>query len=187
MSHQRPIFNSGIYGKANQVVMNTLLEAADAVQIHSAGLEWAQMNSAPEGPQPRMFLARLSTATSLGALTYRWTYAGQAAVLDASNSVSALLVNDSSLQFSGAINLRELFNVNNPVDGMDPNAPQVTVGPVGATYQGNNLWSFDELEAAVVMYAFFLTNGSPVLYFDRPNPVRCYEDLFGGEEGGGGE
>ena len=183
MSHQRPIFSNGLFGKANQIVMNNLLEVADTVQQYQAGLVNSQ-GGILEGRQvTRTFLAKLNTATSLGALTYRWTYAGVPVVFNAATQTVAI-VNDSADQFSGAFNLREMYNLLNPVDGMDPSAPPVSVGAVGATYTGSNTWSTTNLQAVVVMYVTVDQAGTVVHYFDRPNPVRCGEDSFippGGE------
>lgn len=175
MSHQRPIFQSGLFGKANQIVLNNLLEVADTVQQYQAGLINSQGGILEDRQVVRSFLARLNSATSLGALTYRWTYSGVPWVFGTNQGEA---VNDSSDQFTGAINLRELFNVLNPVDGMDPTAPPVSVGPVGSTYTGSNTWSITNLQAVVVMYVTVDKFGNVVRYFDRPNPVRCGEESF---------
>lgn len=177
MSHQRPIFQSGLFGKANQIVLNNLLDVADTVQQYQAGLINSQGGILEDRQVVRSFLAKLSTATPIG--SYRWSYAGKKCVFSFG---STTVVNDSADDFSGALNLRELFNTTNPVDGMNPTEPDVSVGPVGSTYSGCNEWSTANLEAVVVMYVTVSTNGSVVYYFDRPNPVRCLEDCFGGGE-----
>jgi hypothetical protein len=37
MSNQRPIFNNGLYGKANRTVMNAFMDSADALAANQPG------------------------------------------------------------------------------------------------------------------------------------------------------
>ncbi len=181
MSNQRPIFNenAGLFGKANRVVMNGIMDTVDTVNQYHAGLVAAQQLLLEQRQSLRHFLAKLDTATSLGAGSYRWTYTGKPAVI---TLVGAEFVNDTADNFTEAINLREFFNGSNPVDGMNPTAPQVSIGAVGSSYVGSNVWSTTDLEALVIMYVTTKKNGDSVYFFDRPNPTRCFEPAF---EGGG--
>lgn len=176
MSHQRPIFTTGLYGKANHVVMNGMVEAVETVGDYRGALEWARQQLAEDPQTMRSFPAVLSSAASMGAGTYRWTYSGSRAVFLSSGSPQVESINDSTDGFSGAYNLRELFNQTNPVDGMNPTVnPEVTVGPVGASYTSTNTWSVTSLKAVVIMYVTLDKQGNVFRFFDRPNPVRCKE------------
>lgn len=156
--------------------MNGLLDAADAVVANSPGIYAAQQLLLEDRQNLRCFLARIETATLIQT-NRMWSYSGRAWNIDTSYGSPGTFVNDSRDQFTGAINLRELFNYDNPIDGMDPTDPAVTVGPVGSTNAGNT-WSTGNLKAVVVMYATVKANGSPVWFFDRPNPVRCQVTEF---------
>lgn len=176
MSYQRPIFTTGLYGKANHVVMNGMVEAVETVGDYRGALEWARQQLAEDPQTMRSFPAVLTSAASMGAGTYRWTYSGSRAVFLSSGSPQVESINDSTDGFSGAYNLRELFNQTNPIDGMNPTAnPEVTVGPVGATYTSTNTWSVTSLKAVVIMYVTLDKQGNVFRFFDRPNPVRCKE------------
>jgi hypothetical protein len=181
VSNQRPIFNenAGLFGKANRVVMNGIMDTVDTVNQYQAALMAAQQLLLEQRQTMRFFLAKLNTATSLA--SYRWTYSGVPVILNGSTQ-TFVAVNDSSDQFSGALNLREVFNQTNPVDGMNPTDPDVSVGPVGSTYSGCNVWTTANLEAIVIVYVTVSTSGSVLYFFDRPNPIRCFEDCFGGGE-----
>lgn len=191
MSNQRPIFNgnAGLFGKANRVVMNTIMDTVDTVQQYQAGMIAAQSLLLEDRQTIRYFLAKLTTATSLGSGTYKWTYSGSPVVFNTLGSPvgypGGAAVNDSADQFAAAINLREFYNDSNPVDGMNPTAPGVSVGPVGSTYIASNEWSTTNLEAVVIMYVTVNNLGSVIYFFDRPNPIRCGEESFVPPEGGG--
>ena len=170
MSDQRPIFNSGLYGKANRVVMNGLIDAAEAFQQHRDGIEWATLASAPDRFSTRYFLGRVTSATAISGASNRWTYSGVPIVILADHSVAS--VNDTSDQFSGAMNLREAFNQSTKVDGMDTTSPAVSTGPVGSSWNGS-AWSTSSLQAVMLIGVTLNTDGTPRYFFDRPNPIRC--------------
>jgi hypothetical protein len=172
VSDQRPIFNSGLYGKANRVVMNGLVDAAEAFQQHRDGIEWATLASAPDRFSTRYFLGRVTSATAISGTHNRWTYSGVPIVTLADHSVAS--INDSSDQFSNAINLRECFNEAQLVDSMNTvtPGPGFTVGPVGSVWTGST-WSTSDLKAVMLIGVTLNTNGSPRYFFDRPNPSRC--------------
>lgn len=189
MSNQRPIFNenAGLFGKANRVVMNGIIDTVDTVNQYQAAMMAAQQLLLEQRQTMRFFLAKLNTATSLGTGTYKWTYSGTPFVLNTLGTPagypSGAAVNDSADQFSAAINLREFYNHSNPVDGMNPTMPAVSVGPVGSTYTGQNTWTTSNLQAVVIVYVTVNSSGGVVYFFDRPNPVVCAEESF--FEGGG--
>lgn len=171
MSNQRPIFNSGLYGKANRTVMNAFMESADTLAANQGAIDWAYRASMPEPFATRTFLARIQTATVITA-NCRWSYAGTEAVL-LSASPWHEIVTGSNYDFTGALNLRELFNVSGTdIDGMDISSPASTVGPVGSAYVGA-AWGTTGLEALVVMTMSYTKTGEVSYYFDRPNPIRC--------------
>lgn len=173
MSNQRPIFNNGLYGKANRTVMNAFMESADTLAANQGAIEWAYRASMPEPFATRTFLARIQTATVI-TVGCRWSYAGTEAVL-LSASPWHEIVTGSNYDFTGALNLRELFNSGaNDIDGMDISTPASTVGPVGSAYVGSaSAWGTTGLEALVVMTMSYTKTGAVSYYFDRPNPIRC--------------
>jgi hypothetical protein len=171
MSNQRPIFNSGLYGKANRTVMNAFMDSADTLAANQGAIDWAYRASMPEPFATRTFLARIQTATVITA-NCRWSYAGTEAVL-LSASPWHEIVTGSNYDFTGALNLRELFNTSGTdIDGMDISTPASTVGPVGSAY-ASAAWGTTGLEALVVMTMSYTKTGTVSYYFDRPNPIRC--------------
>ena len=102
----------------------------------------------------------------------KWSYAGTEAVL-LSASPWHEIVTGSNYDFTGALNLRELFNTSGTdIDGMDISSPASTVGPVGSAY-ASAAWGTTGLEALVVMTMSYTKTGAVSYYFDRPNPIRC--------------
>jgi hypothetical protein len=170
MSNQRPIFNSGLYGKANRTVMNAFMESADTLAANQGAIDWAYRASMPEAFTSRTFLARIQTASVITA-GCRWSYSGTEAVL-LSASPWHETVSGTQYDFTGAINLREIFNSSSTdIDGMDLTSPASTVGPVGSYYSSG--WVTSGLEALVVMTVAYTKTGAASYYFDRPNPIRC--------------
>lgn len=171
MSNQRPIFNSGLYGKANRTVMNAFMDSADTLAANQSAIDYAYRASMPEPMQSRTFLARITTASSLigGA---QWSYSGtEAVMLNATPWVES--VSGTGNTFSGAMNLRELFNTGSTyIDGMSLASPSATVGPVGSHWDGT-AWTTGSLEAVTIMTVSVCKNGIVTYYFDRPNPMRC--------------
>lgn len=171
MSNQRPIFNNGLYGKANRTVMNAFMDSSDTLAANQNAIDYAYRASMPEPFATRTFLARINTATVLIA-NCKWSYAGTEAVL-LSDTPYHEIVTGSNYDFTGALNLRELFNSSGvDIDGMDLNTPPSTVGPVGSAYI-SAAWSTSSLEALVVMTMTYSKTGAVSYYFDRPNPIRC--------------
>jgi hypothetical protein len=170
MSNQRPIFNSGLYGKANRTVMNAFMDSADALAANQPAIDYAYRASMPEAFATRTFLARIQTATLITA--GRWSYAGTEAVL-LSASPWHENVTGTQYDFTGALNLREIFNTSGTdIDGMDFTTPASTVGPVGSSYV-SAAWATTSLEALVIMTVSYTKTGAVSYYFDRPNPMRC--------------
>ena len=170
MSNQRPIFNSGLYGKANRTVMNAFMDSAETLAANQPAIDYAYRASMPEAFATRTFLARIQTATAITA--GRWSYAGTEAVL-LSVSPWHETVTGTQYDFTGALNLREIFNTSGTdIDGMDLTTPASTVGPVGSAYV-SAAWATTSLEALVIMTVSYTKTGAVSYYFDRPNPIRC--------------
>lgn len=173
MSYQRPIFNGqqGLFGKANREVMNGLLDSNDVVQQYSQALVWADQQMRATGEQISWFLGRLKTATPIGGKIYQWTYSGNPCMIeDYSGDVTDW--NDQSFRFTNAINLRELFNDSGWVDGSD--TTNTRTGPVGSTYRDTqSRWDTTDLKCVCVIGIWRKNNGTPLYFFDRPNPVNC--------------
>jgi hypothetical protein len=170
MSNQRPIFNSGLYGKANRTVMNAFMESADTLSANQGAIDWAYRASMPEAFATRTFLARIKSATVITA-GCRWSYTGTEAVLLFASPWHEE-VTGTGYAFTDAVNLRELFNTSSTdIDGMNISSPASTVGPVGSYYSTE--WVIDGLEALVIMTVSYTKTGEAAYYFDRPNPIRC--------------
>lgn len=170
MSNQRPIFNDGLYGKANRTVMNAFMDSADILAANQSAIDYAYRASMPEAFTNRTFLARIQSATVITA-NCRWSYSGTEAVL-LSASPGHENVSGTLYDFTGAINLREIFNTSaTDIDGMNISLPPSTVGPVGSSYSSG--WVTSGLEALVVMTVAYTKTGAASYYFDRPNPMRC--------------
>jgi len=173
MSNQRPIFNAGLYGKANRVVMNDMMDGTEFTQNNQFATEYAYRASMPNPYEPRKFLARLTTATAISG--GRWSYAGTAAVMLVSSPYSEI-ISAGGETFTGAINLREVFNSSGTdIDGMNFTSPAATVGPVGSFFDVS-AWATTGLEALVEITVVYAKTGEPMFYFDRPNPLRCTPD-----------
>lgn len=185
MSHQRPIFHQGLYGKANREVMNGILDGVDVVRQYQDALLWADEQMRSGEIRIRWFLATITSATLMdatgGTAGNRWWYSGKAAVLDIDAGTGGLIseaTNDSTDTFVNAVNLREVFNNAATADQMDTGNPQVSVGPVGSHYAGGNTWTTSSLTAIVVMGCTYDKAGRNRYFFDRPNPIRCWDSSF---------
>lgn len=165
MSYQTPIFENGLFGKANRFVCNGWTESSQTVFQNSEGIEWAQ-RQVVQGSVPDRWLAKLTAATAI--TTDRWTYSFQP--LGIVGASPATLLAGTWGVGSGAINLRELRNDGVNVDG-SPKPTGATIGPVGSTY--TNAWSLGNLAGYVEMHLSYQNNGSVLYWFSEPNPVRC--------------
>lgn len=180
MSYQEPIFTSGLFGRANRVVVNSWGDAARTTAANAEGMDWAQ-RQVVQGQMNRTWLACLTTATLI--TPNRWRYA-----FSAFNVTDADLPQLTSTTFGqgiDAINLRELRNTAAQVDG-SPIPPGATVGPVGSSWLAG-AWSVAALEGYVWMHASYTPTGTTLFWFDTPNPVRCAASFFIEGEGGGPE
>lgn len=166
MSHQVPIFESGLFGKANRFVTNAWTESASAVAANAEGLEWAQRQVVQEAVQTT-YLAKITTATVLG--TNRWRYDGVA--FDITAAGAATVSTGTFGQFTGALNIRELRNTAGVIDG-SPLPTGASIGPVGSSWTGT-VWSTTSLEGYVWITVAYDTGGNVLYWFDTPNPSRC--------------
>lgn len=166
MSYQQPIFDSGLFGKANRFVVNGWTDAAVAVSEHAEGLRWAQEQVRRATVQTR-FLAKITAATVLA--TNRWTYDGGGLEITSGRAPAA--AGGTFGTFTGAINLRELRNTGSTVDG-SPILAGTSIGPVGSSYSGT-AWSTTALEGYVEITAAYDSSGGLLYWFDCPNPSRC--------------
>jgi len=167
MSYQAPIFESGLFGKANRFVCNGWTQSAQAVSANAEGIEWAQ-RQVVQGSVPERWLAKLTAATSIA--PDRWIYTFEPFGITANREPAALL---SSTWGKGttAINLRELRNDGSQVDG-SPKPSGSSIGPVGSTY-GASGWTTSQLTGYVEMNLDYTTSGGVLYWFSEPNPVRC--------------
>lgn len=176
MSYQRPIFNSGLYGKANASVMNGFVDSAEAVFFNEEGLRWAQ-RQVVQGELQLTFLAKLTAATVL--LPNRWEYVFEPFVIHtaAAFRVPTTLTAGTWGSSTGdattkAVNLRELRNTATVIDGSAlPGG--ASIGPVGSVYAGG--WATTSLEGYVFMHVDTDKQGNLVHWFDAPNPIDCGE------------
>ena len=167
MSYQTPIFESGLFGKANRFVCNGWTQSAQAVAANAEGLEWAQ-RQVVQGSVPERWLAKLTAATSIGA--DRWTYTFEPVAISSSNAPAALLTSTWGAG-TGAINIRELRNDGSQVDG-SPKPSGSSIGPVGSVY-ASGAWTTSSLAGYVEIHLDYNTSGEVLFWFSEPNPVRC--------------
>ncbi len=180
MSYQEPIFNSGLFGKANRFVTNAWTDAARAANAYAEGMEWAQ-RQVVSGSPTETWLAKLTTATVLAPNRWRYAFTG----FDITSAGAALTSANTFGEGTLAINIRELRNTAGAVDG-SPIPTGATVGPVGSAWTAG-AWTTSSLEGYVWMHASYCTDGSTLFWFDTPNPVRCAASFFTGEDEGEGE
>ena len=169
MSYQRPIFNGqqGLFGKANREVMNGILDSADMVAQYADALSWADQQMRSGSEQIRFFLGSIKSATAVSGKQYQWTYSGNPCMIEQNRNVTDW--NDSCFAFTDAVNVRELFNATGWVDGNQ--TTNISTGPVGSTY--NTTWQTSNLRCVCVVGIWRKNDGSPLYFFDRPNPVVC--------------
>jgi hypothetical protein len=164
-SEQVPIFESGLFGKANSIVCNSWTDAARIVAENAEGIRWAQ-SQVVGGHVTLRFLAKITSATALAA--NRWTYAGTAMQLTSTNATS--VPTGSFGTFSAAVNIRELRNTTTLSDGTLLDT--ASIGPVGSEYV-DNAWKLTGLEGYVEMVADYNSSGGLVYWFDCVNPSVC--------------
>lgn len=170
MSHKRPIFSQGLFGKANNEVCNLWTDSAVAVRDNAEGLAWAQQQIV-KGRVQKEALCELLSATYLA--PNRWTYSIRLWNPPGTGAVVTYGA-DSRFSYSTAYNLREWHNTAALVDGTDVTIPPTTFGPVGS-YWDNAApgWVLVNLQAKVHVRVVYTTGGQAFAYFDRPNPFRC--------------
>lgn len=166
-SEQVPIFESGLFGKANSIVCNSWTDAARIVAENAEGIRWAQ-SQVVGGHVTLRFLAKITSAASLA--PNRWLYTGTAMQLTSTYATS--VPSGSFGTFSAAINLRELRNTSTMVDGSLLDG--ATIGPVGSEYvDADDAWKLTGLEGYVEMVADYNSSGGLVYWFDCVNPSVC--------------
>lgn len=174
MSYQRPIFNSGLYGKCNASVMNGFVDSAEAVFANEEGLRWAQ-RQVVQGELQLTFLAKLTAATVLA--PNRWEYVfepythSSAATLRVPTTLTTTTWGSSTADPSTkAINIREARNTATVIDGSALPAG-ASIGPVGSTYAAG--WTTTSLAGYVWMHVEYDKDGGILHWFDAPNPIDC--------------
>lgn len=180
VSHQRPIFNGNLYGKANRVVMNDLMGVRDRVRRTETAIEWATTQLQPPLHDMSSFLAMITGWSTVTGNTMRWRYSFKRAVRQLQANVIAIDNADDDLASDYiAINLYEFKNndtflgVGRDQDG-PLNDPYRTVGPVGADWTGS-YWANPDIPQPVIMHKVYIASGDIGYVFSHPNPVRCIE------------
>ena len=179
MSYQEPIFNSGLFGKANRFVTNAWTDAARAANAYAEGMEWAQ-RQVVSGSPTETWLAKLTTATLLAPNRWRYAFTG----FDITSAGGVATSSNTFGEGTLALNIRELRNTAAALDG-SPIPTGATAGPVGSSWNGT-AWTTTNLEGYVWMHASYCTDGTTLFWCDTPNPVRCASSFFS-EGAGGGE
>lgn len=176
MSHQRPIFNGNLIGKANRVVMNGLLDQADYVGRNHGPVDWARMQMRPGAHDMAPFLAMITGWVVVPAHTIRWRYTFKRAVRENLADVVKINNAEDDLDLEPiAINLYEYRNVSLPAEADQDGplaVPNRTVGPVGAKHTGAT-WVPDTTEQPVIMFKVYTKEGDIGYVFSHPNPVAC--------------
>lgn len=178
MSHQRPIFNGNLYGKANRVVMNDLMGVRDRVRRTETAVEWATTQLQPALHDMSSFLAMITGWTTVTGNTMRWRYSFKRAVRQVqANVITVDNANDDATYEYLAINLYEFRNSDSGA-GRDQdgplNDPNRTVGPVGSDWTGS-YWAAGDVPQPVIMHKVYVASGDIGYVFSHPNPVRCIE------------
>lgn len=187
MSFQRPIFNKGIFGRANATVVNGWTDSAEMVSQNADGIAWASAQVV-SGRIVETWLAKLLTALPIGANRWKYTFEPFAIQLNANNAVPVTLVAGTfgatldGQHHHHAFNIRELRNTAADIDGSPLNI-NTTIGPVGSSYAGN-AWQLLGLSGYVHMHLEYDSEGRSLYWFDCPNPVQC--DLAAPEPPPGG-
>lgn len=176
MSFQRPIFDLGLYGKANHEFLNGLSDTRDFVLQNFEAIRWADLEMRKCPNEIRWFLGVARTAHPMAGQTNRWTYDGYPIVTSPVSGsqypqMNWEASNGQEDQFKNAINLREMFNDANFVDGVS--TTNLSVGPVGSQKLTSGAWSTSELKNIVVMGTFLNKDGSPLYFFSAPNAIAC--------------
>jgi hypothetical protein len=192
VSHQRPIFNTGLFGRANASVCNAWTDAADAVSQNADGIAWAS-EQVVRGSVPETWLAKLTSAVSLG--TNRWKYVFEPMTISLATNAATpqqLLAGTFGKTPAGptheqhAFNIRELRNTAAEIDGTVLATGQ-TIGPVGSTWTnlggGAAGWSLVNLAGYVLLHQEYSAEGLSLFWFDCVNPTRCdpQANFIGGE------
>lgn len=177
MSYQVPIFESGLFGKANRFVCNSWTASAQAVAQNAEGIEWAQQQLIKPNIPLRWF-ARVTEATLI--YPNRWKYkfepfAIRETVGNVPMSPVPLVqqpVNEKIWGAGvGAINLREIDNTSSIIDG-SPLPGGASIGPVGSRYV-NGAWTTLAISGCVEINLDYLDDGQVLYWFASPNPVKC--------------
>lgn len=176
MSFQRPIFNKGIFGRANATVVNGWTDSAEIVSQNADGIAWAS-SQVVTGRIVETWLAKVLTAIPIG--TYRWKYTFEpfSISLNGTDAVPTQLIAGTfgstldGQHHHHAFNIRELRNNPGEIDGTPLNIG-TTIGPVGSTYNGS-AWLLGGLSGYVHMHLEYDSAGRSLYWFDCPNPVQC--------------
>jgi hypothetical protein len=167
VSFQRPIFNSGLFGKANRFVCNAWTDSAEAVGENAEGIRWAQQQVV-RGEVQDTFLAKLTVASLLS--PNRWEYEFEGFLYGPTPARTPQQLAGTFALGVGALNLRETRNTTTAIDG-SPLPTGASIGPVGSSYSGG--WSTTNLAGYVWMHADYGSDGSLVYWFDAINPIKC--------------
>jgi len=176
VSHQRPIFNGNLLGKANRIVMNGLVDTADYVGRNRSAVDWAASQLQPDLFDMSSFMATLLGALPLTGNSARWAYKFKRSSREGvSNIVQVAQAEDDFTNSFMALNLYE-FNNTSAGDQDGPfSAPLRVIGPVGSSWTGLNFTTAD-FNQPVIMHKTYRTDGEVAYVFSHPNPVRCIEE-----------
>lgn len=167
MSFQRPIFENGLFGKANRFVCNTWTDSAEMVANNAEGIRWAQDQLARTST-PDSWLAKLTAATLVS--PNRWQYVFEPFTFNSVRAPVQLLAGTFGTG-TLAVNLRETRNTATDVDG-SPLPTGASIGPVGSSYIGGS-WATTSLAGYVHMHVEYDSTGAILYWFDAMNPTRC--------------
>lgn len=168
VTYQAPIFESGLFGKANAFVCNSWTEAARAYGNYAEGIEWAQREMMA-GKVMTRFLAKITDATQIG--SNRWEYSFEPFSIDGSSAPAS--VNGDFATGSGALNLRELRNTASEIDGTPISG--FTIGPFGSS-RNDGSWITNGLSGYCEMIVTHRTDGSVLFWFSESNPSACTQE-----------
>lgn len=167
MSVNRPNFRVGLFGMARHEACNSWTDAAAELADKAEGLDAAQQGVVGY-EVPTTYLAKMTSASTIGGTTNRWLYSGVAIVVDGTTPEA---MSDSFGLVTDAINIREFRNDSTTIDG-SPIPSGASVGPVGSSWV-DSAWTTSSMAGYVWIHREYKKDGSALYWFDTPNPSRC--------------
>jgi|688.fasta_scaffold26771_13 hypothetical protein len=178
MPSQRPIFNRGLFGRANAEVCNLWTDSASMVSENAEGIRWATDQLQRVTPA-NTWLAKTTAAVQI--TPNRWKYRFEPFTINVTTALPVSVPGEFGKSPSTtnpedyAYNIRELRNTSTTVDG-SPLTTGASIGPVGSSVLENGQWNLQLLEGYVWMHVEYDIEGKSLFWFDATNPINCFQE-----------